>query len=225
MRGLAAAAAALVLAAGCGGGAASTPGPSPHRSTPAISDSARAEAMLPRASDLPSRWMSGSDPAASALRCAPDDSGIVETSYAGPESFTDAAGFPAVTGAASVWKTEQDAATAFRRSASPDAFACLARQFRRDFAVLATRGFHIGPATMAVPPLNRVGDETRAEQVELAVTYKGSTAFFYVDYVFFRVGRSVVSIDGFQRDDTFDNDLLGRIAARLAARGGDRAPA
>ena len=169
---------ALLFAAGCGGGAASTPASAPPPSTGSVSDPAPAEALLPRASDFPAGWMSGVDPAALAIRCAPDESGIVKTAYAGPESFTNAAGFPALTGTATMWKTPQDAATAFRRAASPKAFDCLAREFRRDLHFRALKGLHVGPATLTVPPLPNVGDEVRAEQVEVALSYNGATAFF-----------------------------------------------
>jgi hypothetical protein len=125
-----------------------------------------------------------------------------------------------VTGTTTVWQTERDASTAYARAIAPRALNCLANSFARDLKTWLRGGFHVRPPTTAVTTLPVVGDESRAFQVEVGLTYHGASGIYYVDYAFFRVRRGVANVAVVAYNKPFDQDVLARLVTRAAARAG-----
>ena len=221
MRSLAVVAVALVFAAGCGGASAEPPAPGHTVTAAPATDPARAEALLPKLSDFPHGWASGLNPLTALSfsngACRPGDAGLSQSAYAGPESFSRGT-FTAVTGTTTVWQTEREASAAYARAIAPRAVKCLANSFANELRAWVRGGFHVRSPKTTVSTLRAIGDESRAFQVEVPLTYQGATGAYYVDYAFFRVHRGVANVAVMAFMKPFDQDLLDRLVTRAAAR-------
>ena len=177
-------------------------------------DQARAKAMLLRQSDLPGfrrQPPSGSDPH---LTCTGlDESDLTVTGDA--EAPTWAVSVVYITSSSTVYATQADAATSWRRGTSGVGMRCLREELGREFARQGTR----------VVSLRRVSFPTLAQRsaayrLTLEGTAQGQTINAYVDFVVLLHGRAqaglVVGSALVQPDRPAEVRLARTIAGRMA---------
>lgn len=182
-------------------------------------DQARAKAMLLRSSDLPGfrrQPSSGADPH---LTCAGlDESDLTVTGDA--EAPNWGLSVVLVTSSATVYATQADAATSWRRGTSAVGMRCLRAEFGRQFARQGARV--VSFRRVSFPAL---AQRSAAYRLTLEVTTQGQTVNAFVDAVVLVHGRAigglVVGSAVVEPDRPAEVRLARTIAGRMAkAMGG-----
>ena len=177
-------------------------------------DQARAKSMLLRQSDLPGfqrqPW-SGSDPH---LTCTGlDESDLTVTGDA--EAPTWGVSVILVTSSATVYATQADAATSWRRGTSAPGMRCLREEFGRQFARQGARV--VSFRRLAFPA---VAQRSAAYRLTLEGTAQGQTVNAFVDAVVLVQGRAlgglVVGSAVVAPDRSAEVRLARTIAGRMA---------
>jgi hypothetical protein len=151
-------------------------------------DQARAKSMLLRQSDLPGfqrQAPSGTDPH---LTCPGlDESDLTVTGDAEAPSW--AVSVVLVTSSSTVYATQADAATSWRRGTSAAGTRCLREELGREFARQGTRVVSL--RRVSFPAL---AQRSAAYRLTLEGTAQGQTINAFVDFVVLMHGRAVAGL-------------------------------